>query len=106
MSIFTGIIAPGTSVLENQLAYPMTDARIFSYILLFFLIIGFYTASIHTWRFFRYNSILIFGTIGILFFLTLTGQITETKTGLETNGLSWGWIFIGIGTILLFRAYK
>lgn len=106
MSIFTGTIAPGTSVMGNQLAYPMTDARIFSYILLFFLIIGFYTASIHAWRLFRYNGILIFGMIGILFFLTLSGQVTETKTGLEANGLSWGWIFLLIGVAILFRAYK
>jgi len=105
MSIFTGIIAPGTSVMGNHIAYPMTDARILSYMLLFFLIIGFYTASIHAWKIFRYNGILILGMISVLFFLTLSGQVVETKTGIETSGFSWGWIFLLIGVIILFRIY-
>lgn len=106
MSLFTGIIAPGTTTVNTALAYPMTDARVFTYVLLFFLIIGFYTASIHAWRFFRYNGILIFGMIAVIFFLTLTGQVTEIKTGLEASGLSWGWIFFVVGIGLLARSYR
>ena len=60
MSIFTGIIAPGSTTRMGSIAYPMTDAKIFSYLLLGFLIIGFYTAAIHSWKYFRYNAILIF----------------------------------------------
>jgi hypothetical protein len=88
MSLFTGIIAPGTSTDTLSIAYPMTDARGFSYILLLFLILGFYTASIHAWKFFRYIGILIFGMIALLFFLTLSGQIIESKTGDIAHGLS------------------
>ncbi len=106
MSLFTGIIAPGTSTQNGLLAYPMTDARVFSYVLLFFLIIGFYTASIHAWRFFRYNGILIFGMVSILFFLTLTGQVHDPISGLEALGLSWGWIFFGVGVGLLAWSYR
>ncbi len=106
MSIFTGIIAPGTSTRIWSIAYPMTDAKVMTYILLLFLVIGFYTASIHSWRYFRYNAILIFGMIGLLFFLTISGQITETKNGLETSGISWGWIFLITGVVLLMRAYR
>lgn len=84
----------------------MTDAKVMTYILLLFLVIGFYTASIHSWRYFRYNAILIFGMIGLLFFLTISGQITETKNGLETSGISWGWIFLITGVVLLMRAYR
>jgi hypothetical protein len=105
MSLFTGIIAPGTMTDTTALVYPMTDARSFSYALLFFLIIGFYTAAIHAWRLFRYNWVLIFGMVGILFFLTITGGITEVKTGDLTHGLGWGWIFFVIGTLLLIRTY-
>ncbi len=106
MSLFTGIIAPGTSTQNWLLAYPMTDARTFSYVLLFFLIIGFYTASIHAWRFFRYNGILIFGIVSILFFLTLTGQVHDPISGLEALGLSWGWIFFVAGIGLLAWSYR
>lgn len=43
--------------------------------------------------------------VGILFFLTITGGITEVKTGDPTHGLGWGWIFFAIGTLLLIRTY-
>ena len=106
MSLFTGIIAPGTSTSISALAYPMTDARVFSYMLLFFLIIGFYTASIHAWRFFRYNGVLILAMISILFFLTITRQISDPLTGMEAIGLSWGWTFFVIGSMLLVWSYR
>lgn len=44
--------------------------------------------------------------MGLLFFLTLSGQVMEAKNGLETTGLSWGWIFFFVGIGLLFRAYQ
>ena len=106
MSIFTGIIAPGTTTRIGSIAYPLTDAKIFSYLLLIFLIIGFYTAAIHAWRYFRYNAILIFWVVGLLFFLTLSGQVIEAKNGFETSGLSWGWIFFFVGIGMLFKAYR
>lgn len=44
--------------------------------------------------------------VGILFFLTVTGSITEVKTGDLTHGLGWGWIFFTIGVLLLLRSYS
>lgn len=50
ISIFTGLIGPGTHIGDRLLSYLMTDMRVLTYIILAILIIAFYTAATRQWR--------------------------------------------------------
>lgn len=106
ISIFTGIIWPGTRAGEQLLSYLMTDIKILTYIILAVLIVAFYMAASRSWKWFRICSVVIFLGIGALLFLTIFGKVHTNNNILTASGLSWGWIFLFIGCLLLIGAYR
>ena len=50
ISIFTGLIGPGTHTEGRLLSYLMTDMRMPTYIILAVLIVAFYSAATRNWR--------------------------------------------------------
>lgn len=105
ISIFTGLIGPGTHTGDRLLSYLMTDIRMPTYIILAILIIAFYSAATRSWRWFRICSVIVFIGIGTLLFSTILGKIHTINNFSVTFGLSWGWIFLFIGCLLLVWAY-
>jgi hypothetical protein len=101
ISIFTGLIAPGTESGGLLLSYLMTDARWIVYLIFIGLVLAFLLASMRSWRQYRIMSIVI--TLGViaLAIMTWLARISSTKGGSPVDGYSWGWVFLIIGTILL-----
>ncbi len=105
ISIFTGLIGPGTHIGDRLLSYLMTDMRVLTYIILAILIIAFYTAATRQWRWFRICSVLVFIGLWILLFSTLFTKVHAIDDTAIASGLSWGWLFLTIGCLLLVIAY-
>lgn len=105
ISIFTGLIWPGTHAGNRYISYLMTDAKLLAYIMLATLIVAFYSAATRWWKWFRICSVIIFLGIGILLFFTIFWRIHTENDFAIISGLSWGWIFLFIGCALLIWAY-
>ena len=101
MSLFTGIIGPGTRSGTLLVSYAMTDMRVWIFFLLILLIIGFYTAAVRNFRILGGITIGIIFILSVLFSATLLGNIRDIKSEAIVSGFSWGWIFYGVGIILL-----
>ena len=106
MSIFTGIIGPGTRSGAILLSYLMTDVRAIVYAILIGLILAFAFAAFRKWKFYRLTVFLILIAIFSLVVVTLLWYVTSSRDGMPATGFSWGWIFLTIGAILLFWSYK
>ncbi len=102
MSLFTGIIGPGTKSGDMLVSYAMTDMRVWIFFLLILLVIGFYAAAVRSFRILWFLAIGILLIISVLFMATLLRNIHDIKHMVTVSGLSWGWIFLIIGLILLF----
>jgi hypothetical protein len=106
MSIFTGIIGPGTRSGAILLSYLMTDVRPIIYAILFWLILAFAFAAFRKWKFYRFTVFLILIAIISLAIVTLLWYVSVSRDGMQASGFSWGWIFLSIGAILLFWSYN
>lgn len=106
ISIFTGIIWPGTYSGSELLSYLMTDFRWISYVLLITLILSFSLAAVRQWTLYRVSVIGIIIGVLSLGILTLMGNVSSIKTGNMASWLSWGWVFLLIGGILLILSLK
>ncbi|GAB0174783.1 MAG: hypothetical protein HHAS10_06620 [Candidatus Altimarinota bacterium] len=105
MSIFTGIIGPGTRSGEILLSYLMTDVRGVIYFILIGLILAFSFAAFRKWRMYRFTVFLIIcGLIGVAI-VTSLGFISNSRDGMPAGGFSWGWIFLLVGGFLLAWSY-
>lgn len=101
MSLFTGIIGPGTKSGDMLVSYAMTDMRVWIFFLLILLVIGFYTAAVRNFRILGGITIGIIFILSVLFSATLLGNIRDIKSETIVSGFSWGWVFYGVGIILL-----
>lgn len=106
MSIFTGIIGPGTRSGAILLSYLMTDVRPVIYAILVGLILAFAFAAFRKWKLYRFVVFLILIAIISLAIVTLLWYVNVSRDGMPASGFSWGWIFLSIGAILLFWSYK
>jgi len=100
ISIFTGMIAPLCIIWEKPLPLAFTNTTIFSYILLFLLSAFFYVASTRNHRGIRWISWLLSISFIFIFFLAMSGKITDENQS-ATTGISWWWFFILIWIILI-----
>lgn len=89
MSLFTGVIGPGTKSGTLLVSYAMTDMRVWIFFLLILLVIGFYTATVRNFRILGVIAMGIFLIISILFMSTLLGNIHDLKKNIGTTGFSW-----------------
>ena len=106
ISIFTGLIGPGTSAGSELLSYLMTDMRGIAYALLMSLILGFVLVALRKWSLYRLSVIITLIGVLSLWALTLFGYVDSMKTGNLGHGLSWGWIFFLLGGILMIISYR
>lgn len=106
ISVFTGLVWPGTRSGDILLSYLMTDVRWIAYAILIALILAFTLASTRKWPSYRISvSLTIIGII-TLAVMTFMGRISNMKTWELASGVSWGWAFLIIGAILLLISYK
>ena len=106
ISVFTGLVWPGTRSGDILLSYLMTDIRWIAYAILIALILAFTLASTRKWSSYRISvSLTIIGIIA-LGIMTFMGRISNMKTGEMASGISWWWIFLLIGSILLLISYR
>ena len=106
ISVFTGLIWPGTRSGSELLSYLMTDMRWLVYGILIAMILAFALAAMRKWSLYRLSVILIIvGVIG-LGVLTLIGQVSSMRSGSIAWGFAWGWIFLIIGALLLGMSYR
>lgn len=97
VSIFTGIISP---VVHNSIAsfpFPLTDLQIPAYIILVFLAIICILLAVRSWSWVRFFGLLVLILIGYLFTMSWNGTV-ESLSGIPAGSLSWGWIFLAIGS--------
>lgn len=100
VSIFTGVISP---VVSNNIAsfpFPLTELQIPSYLILISLAIICILITIQSWLWARLFSLIVLGLIGYVFVVTWGGNV-HTTTGILAPSLSWGWVFLFIGSCLL-----
>ena len=64
ISIFTGLIGPGTSTENELLSYLMTDMRAIAFALLISLILGFILVALRKWSLYRLSVII--ALVGVL----------------------------------------
>lgn len=89
ISVFTGLVGPGTRSGDILLSYLMTDMRWIAYAILIALILAFTLASTRKWSSYRISvSLTIIGIIA-LGIITLMGRISNMKTGEMASGMSW-----------------
>lgn len=103
VTLFTGMIAPVLANLDRSYAFPLTDIQGWAYLVLALLVICFYLVSIQRWRIFQIMSVLLMMLLAYLFFMSVTHQVS-TVTGEYIESLSWGWIFLWVGSIFLVYA--
>ena len=106
ISVFTGLVWPGTHSRDILLSYLMTDARWIAYAILIALILAFTLASLRKWYWYKISVILTVVGIVVLGLMTFLGHISAMKTGELAYGVSWWWIFLIIGSILLLLSYR
>ncbi len=106
ISIFTGLIGPGTSSGSELLSYLMTDMRGVAYAILMSLILWFVLVALRKWSLYRLSVIIAIVGIFGLWLLTLLGYVDSIRTGSPGQGLSWGWIFLLVGGILMAISYR
>lgn len=82
ISIFTGIIAPGTTSGGTSISYLMTDSRWIAYCILIGLILSFSLAAFRAWKYYRIAAFFIVIAIILLAALTLTGRIFSIRDGI------------------------
>jgi Na+/glutamate symporter len=80
ISIFTGLVGPGTYAGDEILSYLMTDMRWLSYSILLSLILAFTLASLRKWSLYRLFVLLIILSTGMLLVFTLKGDITSSRS--------------------------
>lgn len=105
MSIFTGIIWPGTRSWEILLSYLMTDVRVVIYFILVWLILAFAFAAFRKWRIYRFTVFLIVCALIGVAVVTSLWFISSSRDGMPAGGFSWGWIFLLVGSLLLTWSY-
>ena len=106
ISVFAGLIWPGTHSGRELLSYLMTDMRWLVYSILIAMIPAFALAAMRKWSLYRLSIILIILGVVTLWVLTFSGSISSVKTGGVVWGFDWGWIFLVIGTLLLGMSYR
>ncbi len=106
ISVFTGLIGPGTHSGDTLLSYLMTDVRWIAYAILIALILAFTLASTRKWPSYKISATLTILGIAVLGIMTLLGDISNMKTGEWASGISWWWVFLILGTILLLISFK
>ena len=100
VSIFTGIISP---VVSNNIAsypFPLTELQFSSYLILISLALICILITVRSWLLARALFLFVLGIIGYLFIVTWNGEV-RTTSGILATSLSWGWIFLLIGSGLL-----
>ena len=106
ISIFTGIIGPWVHSGSEMLSYLMTDIRAIAYAILIALILAFFLAALRKWKLYRMCGVLIiFGIIGLAL-LTFILPLESIKSGWVVSGVSWAWVFLVIGSILIGISYR
>lgn len=106
ISIFTGIIWPGTHSGAILLSYLMTNMRPIIYIILISLILAFAFAAFRRWRFYRFIVSIIILSLVVLASLTAFWYVSASRDSVAASGYSWGWIFLIVWSVLLFWSYK
>lgn len=106
ISIFTGIVGPGVYAGSAVLSYLMTDMRAIAYMILIVLILAFFCAAMRRWRLYRICVVFIVLWVILLGGMTIFSPLESIKTGDMITGMSWGWIFLIIGSILLSVSYQ
>lgn len=100
VSIFTGMIAPVVADSTRSYPFPLTDMQWGAYIVLALLVLCFYFVSTHNWKIFGLFGWLLLVLLGYLFSVSIRGGVYDTF-GNPIPSLSWGWLFLAIGTVFL-----
>lgn len=101
VSLFTGMIAPCVSYLENNVPYALTNMQYLAYGILIAIVVLFGVASFRLRRLTNILASLIILLILSLFIMTL-GGLVQSMNGEVMVRLSWGWTFLLVGSVLTF----
>ncbi len=107
MSVFTGIIAPITSIQGTYIPLPMTNIRIISFIMLFLMVVAFLSAAKQLWKLYNMLALATTFLIGLVLFAFLSGkvEIITSPYGLASSW-SWGWVFLLAGVLFFLLQYR
>lgn len=100
VSIFTGMISPVVTTSTEEFPFPLTDLQIPAYILLVCLAVVCLLLVLRYRTWLQFFGMLILILLGYLFVMAWSEEV-RSSSGMITPSLSWGWIFLAIGSILL-----
>ncbi len=100
VSIFTGMISPVVKNSIESFPFPLTDLQIPSYILLVCMAIICVLLALRYRTWVRIFAMLVLILLGYLFVIAWSGEV-RSSSGMITSSLSWGWVFLSIGAVLL-----
>lgn len=101
ISIFTGMIAPAASSAEIVRPYAMTNMQYVAFVVLFSISILFLSVNLWTKKLTNFLVATLITLIFSLLFMTIAGFV-KNFSGVTLQWLSWGWIFLVTGLVLLF----
>ena len=100
VALFTGMISPLVTHGDDAYSLFMTDIQMLAYGVLILLAGIFLCSSLEAWRSMKIISVSSLIVI-LYFFIATWNRLIHTNNGDITNGISWGWIFIIAGSVLL-----
>lgn len=101
VSLFTGMIAPCVAGAQKSMPYALTNMQYVAYAMLILIVLLFGVASMRMRRFTNILAGILILLVVALFVMTL-GGLVQSNAGEVMMMLSWGWIFLLVGSVLTF----